>query len=155
MKLNKIIDKLDHSFHPKWIAVLRIIVGLALFAKGILFIYNKSLISQLTVTSTFLKGNEWLQTFIPWMHLLGGVFIVIGLFTRLAALVQLPILVGAITFVNATKGVYAGQSELLLAIILLSFLIVFLLEGGGPLSWDQFIRKQRENLVKQKQKSMV
>jgi len=69
--------------------------------------------------------------------------IVIGLFTRLAALLQLPILIGAIIFVNTRSGIYAGQSDLLFSIIVLVLLIFFLIEGGGPYSMDNY-RKRAE-----------
>jgi putative oxidoreductase len=153
MNLRYLLKKLDNAYHPKWFALLRILLGLSLFVKGILFVYNKSLIEELVRSNRFIQGNEWLQTIIPWMHLLGGVFIIIGLFTRLAVLVQIPILIGAIVFVNATKGVYVGQSELMLAIILLIILLFFLVEGGGPLSWDKFIRKEKDGIFERKRKT--
>jgi uncharacterized membrane protein YphA (DoxX/SURF4 family) len=153
MNLKYLLTKLDNKYHPKWFALLRILLGLSLFVKGIIFVYNKSLIEELVKSNRFLQANEWLQTIIPWMHLLGGVFIIIGLFTRLAVLVQIPILIGAIVFVNATKGVYVGQSELMLAIILLIILLFFLVEGGGPLSWDKFIRKEKDGIFEQKRKT--
>ena len=155
MNLKSTLKKFDKSYHPKWLAVLRILLGLSLFVKGILFIQNKSLITNVIEHTYFLKGNEWLEVLIPWMHLLGGVFIIIGLFTRVAILIQIPILIGAIVFVNAKKGVYAGDSELLLAVILLVILLFFLFEGGGPLSWDKYLNKQKELLRNSKTKSMA
>jgi hypothetical protein len=74
--------------------------------------------------------------------LLGGVFIVIGLFTRLAVLFQIPILVGAIIFVNAKQGVYQGQSNLFFSIVVLVFLLVFLIQGSGKTSLDRVWRKK-------------
>ncbi len=66
--------------------------------------------------------------------------IVIGLFTRIAALLQIPILIGAIIFVNTKSGVYSGESDLLFSIIVLVLLIFFLIEGGGPYSVDRQIK---------------
>ena len=144
MNLRHQIKVLDKSFHPKLLIVLRICLGLALFIKGIQFIQDKSLIRHVFSESLILQDYFWLQTLIPWLSLLCGVFIILGLFTRLATLIQIPILVGAIIFVNSKKGVYAGESELWFSIFILVFLIVFLFEGGGPLSWDKSIQKEKE-----------
>ena len=74
-------------------------------------------------------------------EVVGGFFIVIGLFTRWAALIQIPILLGAVFFVNVPKGIFAGQSELGLSIIILLLLCFFFVEGGGPISMDDYFRR--------------
>ena len=142
MNLEKRINRLDRSFHPQWLAICRILLGLALFIKGISFVRDKSFIRNVFNESLILQDYYWLQTIIPWLNLLCGVFIIIGLFTRLAVLIQIPILIGAIVFVNSKNGIFQGESELLFSIIVLILLIVFLLEGGGPLSWDKEIKKE-------------
>jgi uncharacterized membrane protein YphA (DoxX/SURF4 family) len=90
---------------------------------------------------SLVKNAAWLSTLIPWIHLLGGSLIIAGLFTRAAALIQIPILLGAVFFVNAKKGVFAGESDLLFSIIILVLLFFFLLEGGGRLSLDNYFAK--------------
>ena len=67
--------------------------------------------------------------------------ILAGLFTRLAVLLQIPILIGAVFFVNAKQGVFAGASDLLFSVIILVMLCFFLVEGGGPFSLDNALRK--------------
>jgi len=62
---------------------------------------------------------------------------VIGLFTRIAVILQIPILIGAIIFVNTKSGVYSGESDLLFSVIVLVLLLFFLVEGGGPYSVDR------------------
>jgi uncharacterized membrane protein YphA (DoxX/SURF4 family) len=126
----------------KWLVIIRVILGLSLFIKGIQFIYDKSLIRQVFTESLILQDYYWLQTLIPWLNLLGGVFIILGLFTRLAVLLELPILIGAVIFVHSTKGIYEGESELVFSIFILVLLIVFLFVGGGPLSWDKYIKRK-------------
>ena len=144
MNLRHQLRVLDKSFHPKMLIVFRIGLGLGLFLKGIQFVQDKSLIRHVFSESLILQDYFWLQTLIPWLSLLCGVFIILGLFTRLATLIQIPILVGSIVFVNSKKGVYAGETELWFSILILILLIVFLFEGGGPLSWDKSIQKEKE-----------
>jgi uncharacterized membrane protein YphA (DoxX/SURF4 family) len=67
----------------------------------------------------------------------------VGLLTRWVALLQVPILVGAIVFINTQKSGFAAQSELGLAVLVLLLLIFFLVEGSGPLSLDHYFHKNR------------
>lgn len=144
MSLQSQLNKWSNNHHPKWLVVLRVGLGLCLFIKGIQFIQNTTLISQIISGSSFQKFI-WLQTVIPWIHLLGAVFIIIGLFTRIAILFQIPILIGAIFFVHSRKGIFAGETDLLFSIVIFILLIVFLVEGGGPFSWDHSLHKEKRN----------
>lgn len=128
----------------KWLAILRVFLGLSLFIKGIRFIQDKTEIAQVFHESLILQKYFWLQTIIPWMNLLCGVFIIIGLYTRLAVLIQIPILIGAIVFVNTKKGLFAGESELAFSIVILVLLIFFLFFGGGYLSYDKSIHNEKK-----------
>ncbi len=143
MNLIKNLNEWSSQHHPKWLVVLRVVLGLLLFLKGIQFIQNSTLIGQMISESPSLQNFIKFQTVIPWLHLLGGLLIILGLFTRIASLVQVPILLAAIIFVNAKKGVFAGESDLLFSIVILILLIVFIIEGGGPFSLDNRRRKQK------------
>jgi len=90
------------THHPKWLVVLRVALGLSLMLKGISFVSNNVTL-QLLLRGTSFEAQNWLITVIPWVHLLGGFFIVIGLFTRWAVLAQLPILLGAVFFINLPR----------------------------------------------------
>ncbi len=142
MKLREHLNIIDNTDHPKWMLVIRVALGLSLIVKGIQFIQNNTLIREVFRESLILKNYLWLQTFIPWINLLGGVFIAIGLFTRLSVLFQIPILFGAIFFVNAKNGVYQGESNLFFSIIILVLLFVFIIQGGGKTSLDRAIKKK-------------
>jgi len=87
------------------------------------------------------ESMNWLSFIIPFIHLLGGFLIIIGLLTRWAVIVQIPILIGAIIFVNAKRGIFAGESELFLSILIFLLLVLFFIEGGEPLSLDNYFRK--------------
>jgi putative oxidoreductase len=122
---------------PQWLVFIRVALGLCLLAKGISFIRNSTILQTIFATSSIPKSLSWLVYFIPWAHLFGGFLIVIGLFTRIAVILQIPILIGAIIFVNAKAGIYSGGSDLLFSIIVLVLLLLFLVEGGGPYSVDK------------------
>src|SRR5438128_2613583 len=125
------IDEWSTSHHPRWLVLLRIGLGICLFIKGISFISNTAALERLLAGSRL--NFPWLAHLITWAHLFGGFMIIIGLFTRLAALIQIPILLGAVILVNAKAGVFAAESEFPLSLVVLLMLIFFLIEGSGPI----------------------
>ena len=86
--------------------------------------------------------NGWLPIVITWLHLLGGFFIIIGLFTRLSTLFLIPVLAGAVIFINLPRGIFAHGSEFGFSLAILILLIVFFIEGGGPLSMDDYFKRK-------------
>jgi putative oxidoreductase len=149
--------------HPKWLDFIRIALGIFLCYKGIDFLRNtSSLISLMELRSPFsgfviiLLGH-----YVAFAHIIGGFFLTIGMFTRAACLIQIPILLGAIIFINTNAGrdTFSPYSELFLSIIVLLLLVYFLIVGNGPLSvkmpaeehqaeHDEYIRKVREGNTK-------
>ena len=63
--------------------------------------------------------------FIGPTHLVGGLLIAIGLITRISAAFNIPILFGAVLFVNLPRGFEAG-TELALSVLILFLLVFFL-----------------------------
>lgn len=144
MNLTSRLKLIESKYHPRWLIILRVLLGLALFFRGIQFIRDNSILVRAIESTSTLKELDWLQMIIPWVHLLGGLFILIGIFTRWAIVFQIPVVVGAIVFVNAKKGLFAGSSELVFSIVVLVLLIVFLVEGDGFLSWKKMLRKEKD-----------
>ncbi len=134
------------THHPRWLIIIRIGLGLFLMAKGINFMRDSTMLDGILYGNATLANNDthWLPIIITWANLLGGFMIVIGLRTRLVALLQLPILIGAIVFINVQKGGFAPESELGLAILTLLLVLFFLLEGSGPLSLDNYFEMNKE-----------
>jgi uncharacterized membrane protein YphA (DoxX/SURF4 family) len=78
-----------------------------------------------------------LAHYVAFAHLVGGFMICIGLLTRIAILFQLPVLIGAVIFVNSERGFFSESSELMYSVIILILLLVFLVIGSGPWSVDE------------------
>jgi uncharacterized membrane protein YphA (DoxX/SURF4 family) len=130
------------THHPRWLVILRVALGVSLFVKGISFIAN-SVELQTLLQQSNLPSSAWVSDSIAWIHLLGGAFIIIGFFTRLSIAVQIPILLVAVLFVNARQGML-GSSEFLFSLLILILLILFFIEGGGPLSMDDYFKRTRD-----------
>lgn len=135
------LEKWSITHHPQWLVFLRVPLGIALFSKGIIFLNDSVSLGTLLTDSGLTSSPGWLIIFITWIHLLGGFLIIIGLFTRLAIALQIPILLGAVIFVNAPRGIFAAESEFGFSLVILLLLIFFFTEGGGPLSLDNYFKK--------------
>ena len=135
------IESWGDAHQTKWLALLRILLGLIIFFKGLFFIQNTDAINAMIANSAVSVYAAFLAHYVALAHLMGGVLIIIGLITRLAILAQIPILLGAIFFVNAQKGFYSmHDSELGLSILVLALLLFFLVFGSGKISVDEFMR---------------
>lgn len=142
--IQKHIHDIHEHQHPLWMGVLRIILGLILLIKGIGFVSNTDAILSMLHRSNSEFISVALAHYVAFAHLIGGIMIIFGLLTRWAVVPQIPILLGAILFVNARTGFFSLHSELFLSIITLILLIVFLWYGSGPISVDEQMRKNAE-----------
>lgn len=126
---------------PTWYVLLRILLGIILFWKGIVFIRDtedlKLLIDRSGV-GFFSQYDEALSFIVAYLSLLCGLFIACGLFTRTSCIVQIPILFIAVFFINTRR--LENTFELVLSVVTLLLLIFFAIKGSGTLSADEFFR---------------
>jgi putative oxidoreductase len=135
----------DHH-HPKWVDIIRIALGIFLCYKGIDFLRNTSLLISLMSQGRDNFGSfltVFLAHVIPFVHIVGGIMLVLGLFTRFACLIQIPVLIGAIIFIKTASNVFLPYSELLVTITVLLLLFYFLIAGNGPLAFKIAEEKKR------------
>ncbi len=132
--------------HPKWVDIIRIALGIFLCYKGFAFLQNMSGMIDLMRNrmsfgsfSLLLLGH-----YIVFAHLTGGFLLAIGVLTRFAALIQIPILLGAIVFINMSSDMFQPFSELLVSIVVLLLLIYFLIAGNGQWSLSDFLAEDRD-----------
>ena len=135
----------DHH-HPKLLDIIRIVLGIFLFYKGIDFLRNMSALMGLMANTTPFSSFAFILAghYTAFAHIVGGSMLVLGLFTRFACLIQIPILIGAIIFVNTSRDMLQPYSELFLSILVLLLLIYFLVVGNGPWSLKLKEEKKRE-----------
>jgi uncharacterized membrane protein YphA (DoxX/SURF4 family) len=138
------LEKWSTTHHPRWLVFLRVILGICLILKGISFMSDTVHLESLLAETSITNLSGWIAIVITWLHLLGGFFIIVGLFTRITTLLLIPILLGAVLLVNLPKGIFAPGSEFGFSLAVLILLIVFFIEGGGRLSLDNYFwPKQR------------
>jgi putative oxidoreductase len=142
MKESDITEKTNVN-QPAWLTIIRIALGLILFWKGITFIRDTSdlqlLLHRMSI-GVVDKNSQVIAFFITYLNLLGGLFIIVGLFTKTSCIVQIPILIGAVFFINTKDGLNQSTTELILSAIVLILLILFAIKGSGALSADEYFR---------------
>ena len=84
--------------------LVRIYLGIALFIKGLWFIVNRDELLRLLQQSceAFIAPGMIAHYVIP-AHLVGGALLALGLLTRFGAILQLPVLLGAVFYVYAPQ----------------------------------------------------
>jgi putative oxidoreductase len=143
------MEKLRHwidwaETHPKvWLDCVRIYLGLGLFIRGVFIISN----TRAEFVSALLQQLQfpWIITvfllhYIALAHLIGGLMLTVGLLTRIAAWVQVPILAGAIVL-HRGEGLMSGGQSLELSGLVLFLLVTFAVSGAGPVSVDNGMPK--------------
>jgi uncharacterized membrane protein YphA (DoxX/SURF4 family) len=129
--------------HSIWLIIMRVALGIILVLKGIAFFENAAALQMMVQNPgmQLLRDNSAAIAFcITYTHLLGGIFIASGLFTRWVSLVQIPILIGAVVFEQNKSGMPFGNGDIYLALFVLLLLFVFLIKGSGSVSVDEYIR---------------
>lgn len=137
------INKKNTTAYPsKWFTLLRIMLGIIILMKGILFFMDNTLLVALFQNSglEFVNRNmEMWASVITYFNLLGGVFIATGFFTRWICVILIPMLIGAV-ILNFNLGIESGAGDLILSFVTLALLIVFVKLGSGNISADEFFR---------------
>ncbi|AQG79351.1 DoxX family protein [Spirosoma montaniterrae] len=139
-----LLHRVEHwgdTHHPAWTDALRIMLGTILVLKGISFISDTTYLTQLVGGLKFDLWSVMIVHYVAFAHLMGGFLIAVGCLTRLMCLLQLPILVGAVFFVNISRGFSTLNSELWLSLVVLGLLLTFIVLGSGRYSMDEYVRQ--------------
>ena len=129
--------------------LVRMYLGIGLFVRGWLFVADTSrfveLVSLDAGTEAFVSGGG--AHYVALAHLGGGLLLALGLLTRIAALVQVPVLIGAVFFVHLDDGLLAAGQSLEFSSLVLFLLVVIFFHGSGRLSMDYFIFERERALA--------
>lgn len=141
------LQRIEHwgdTHHPKYLDFLRIVLGIFLCFKGIEFARNSILLNELISRQVPFSSLLLLLLghYVIFAHIMGGFLLALGLLTRFACLIQIPVLIGAIIFVNADLTNHF--SEIFLSVIVLALLVYFTIIGSGPWSLDRLMSKEEE-----------
>jgi len=121
--------------------LMRAYLGVGLFVRGVLFVSEPELLLGYLqdMKSWFLPYA--VVHFVAVAHLCGGVALALGLLTRLAAAIQIPILFGAVFLIHSSGGLLNPGQSLEFSGLVLALLVVYFVFGSGDLSLDRLLRE--------------
>lgn len=115
---------------------LRGFLGTGLFFRGLALLATEGGLRQLVGTTEPGLGLTGLSVYVIGAHLIGGALLAVGFYTRLAALVQVPILVGAVFLVHWQDGLLSADQSLEFSALVLFLLLLVCTFGSGRWSLD-------------------
>src|SRR5687768_5175814 len=138
------VEKWGNSHRPGILDLFRIALGIFLTYKGLDFITHMDDLEMTASGVNVAFAGAALAHYVVFAHILGGPLIAVGLFTRIVSLIQVPILIGAVIFVNYPKGFLSlgNHMELEISVIVLVGLVVFMIFGAGKYSIDAKRRRE-------------
>jgi uncharacterized membrane protein YphA (DoxX/SURF4 family) len=115
---------------------IRMYLGAGLFFRGLALLLTDAGLQQLAGGAAPSVTTTGVAVYVTAAHLVGGALLAVGLYTRLAALVQLPVLVGAVALVHWQDGLLSADQSLEFSALVLFLLGLVALFGGGRWSLD-------------------
>jgi putative oxidoreductase len=124
-----------HSHRGWFIDFVRIYLGLGLLIKGVFFLVHPESLAR--VAGSLPPSIVGL---VPYAHIIGGLLLAAGIATRVAAIIQIPIVAGALLAVHLPNMTSVQTHEAFeFSSLTLFLLILIAIWGGGPLSLDRRI----------------
>lgn len=141
--LNERLDALLTGRKEVFLDLIRMYLGLGLLVKGFLFLADKEYVGSLLLRSGGVETYAAvLAHYIPLAHIFGGALMLVGLGTRAGAIIQLPILFGAVFLVHLKEGLFTHNQSFQFAALVLFLLVVYAIIGSGPLSLDRYLARK-------------
>jgi putative oxidoreductase len=126
------------AWSPRMLSILRIVTGLLYLEHGLMKLFQ------------FPVAQKGLPSPLPpliltagWMEFVGGVLIVLGLFTRPVAFLLSGEMAYAYWSVHAPASPYPAVNEGELAIVYCFVFFYFIFSGGGAWSLDTLLTRKR------------
>ena len=126
-----------------WIALIRMILGILLIWKGLVFtsdISELQLAIQRTGVGAYPGFLDVIAAVVSILTFVSGMFIIVGLFTKIASYIQMAIIVLGISFIYST-GIERNGFEMTSTIIILALLAFAARKGSGSISFDKAIER--------------
>jgi uncharacterized membrane protein YphA (DoxX/SURF4 family) len=126
------------SHSDLWWDLLRIYVGVALFIKGFVYLHDTAGLAAILREAGVPLATPLTAEIAALAHVAGGLMLAFGLFTRVAAAIQIPNVLGAVAFVHLREGLFTRGQTLELALLVLVILVLLVLGGAGRYSVDWY-----------------
>lgn len=123
--------------------LLRIVTGLFLLLDGVHILSHAAQLEESLRQAMSVPMTAVLIIFIGVAHLLGGVFIVLGLLTRIVILLQIPAILAEMYYIQPPNS-FLGNWEIAASAIVLVLLVILFVRNSGKFSMDYYRRKGKD-----------
>lgn len=124
------------------LTALRVVVGIIFVAHGV-----QKLADPQATAQAFASMNIPAAGLSVWLAIVGefvgGLGLMLGALTRVAALGPILTMVVAIVWVHLGNGLFAQNGGFEYPLVLLLTSLVFAVHGGGPFSLDAYVKRAR------------
>ena len=138
-------ESLKYSKFENAIEIIRIYLGIALFFKGVHFILQPEDLVYWLHQGQLNVIEALVSHYVISAHLVGGLLLTVGLLTRVATAIQIPVLFGALGLVHSSEQLFSISQNIELTSLVLFLLFVFSIIGAGNLSLDYHILEDKNN----------
>ena len=127
-----------------FIDLVRVYLGVGLFVKGIYFMAQRDYLQKLLEDSgNLVIAPVTIVHYVIPVHILGGLLLALGLLTRVAAVAQLPILIGATFWIHLPRLVAVEpRQDLELSALVLFLMVLIVIFGAGRWSLDHYLSRK-------------
>ncbi|MEO0559581.1 MAG: DoxX family protein [Bacteroidota bacterium] len=122
------------------IGLIRLYLGVGLFFRGVVFLNDVDAFFALA-NDTGVFSSMLAAYYVGMAHVAGGLLLAAGAFTRVAALIQLPILLAATFIVHWPDTLLLANQSFAFSALVLALLTVFAVWGGGRWSLDRAVER--------------
>lgn len=144
---------LRHLTPERGFDLIRIYLGAGLAVRGILFLRDPSWIGDMLPDGSSVLGGSLWPHVIAVGHLAGGLLLAVGLFTRVAAAVQVLPVLGAVIMLHLREDLASENQSLEFSALVLVMLIFFACFGSGEWSLDRQRQAQRTSTARADQRA--
>jgi putative oxidoreductase len=141
MNLIHKIEKWGDSHHPRFLDIIRVALGVFLLLKGLGFMENSAFLKSLIESRPDIAlSSGWLMAlvyYVTFVHLVGGILITLGIMTRFSSLMQIPVVFGAVFFINILQSPF--NTDMISSIAALVLLVMFAIIGSGKWSMESYL----------------
>ena len=145
MNLVHKIETWGNTHHPIALDPMRIALGLFLLFKGASFMQNSYPVHAIIANQNIISLSDSILMNMVYVvaiiHMIGGMMIALGVVTRIASLIQIPILAGAVIFLQSMN--VHDNTNMVISIVALVLLVMFSVVGSGKLSIEKVMQNSK------------
>jgi len=123
--------------------IFRVVIGLFLILDGMHILSHVVQLEALFKQTMSITMADFIITFIGVAHLLGGTFIILGFFTRVVIIIQIPAILAEMYYIQPPNS-FLGSWEIRASAILMVLMVLLFLNNSGSFSLD-YLRKRKQS----------